>query len=89
MTIKLVQPKAIVGNRVMVLNTRRGPRDEDGVWEPGTVSFIEARVYGFKLSWSYSVRLDRVTPSKKWMDQEDGLNSIWIWSGSDGIKNIK
>jgi len=62
--MRLPNPTARVGDRVMILNYRRRP----GLWEPGRVTevrYTERYRRGFVLS--YEVVLERRTPAGRFM----------------------
>lgn len=84
-TIKISQPKVLPGQRVLVNNYRKKYGDK----EPGMVRTCEFRLSIGGGSWSYSITLDRRTPSKKsYTGAEYGNRLMWLYVGDKDVEAI-
>ena len=77
--MKIPDPVANHGEKVLVHNYRSKPKDGSQVWEEGTVRApsYETRYGKDKFHWSYEVVLERESAKG---------NGIWLYVGNDRIK---
>lgn len=84
-TIKIRQPIAIPGDKVMAHNYRK----KGNQWEEGECRDAEYKVRRDGTGWwHYTVLLDRRTPSNISYGREWGNNVLILYVSDDGIEKL-